>query len=860
MNKKRLLLSAGILLSITLTLQSQPIGDPIRLNEISIEELNKEKSVKSKVFYKLNAEGLRNEGLEEGQEIIVQTARGEKKLEITRVSEFVKGYTSIRATSSDHVFAFTIKGERLSGIFHSNGSEDLFFKYDGKVKRNFITSEKEKELSCSHDIIAPTLQKFSKEKGKTATEGIASSLSSDDPSEETVLDLLIVYTRNASGWAFSNSSTGDIEGEIAQALNLSQSALDNSKIPITIRLVHIYQTSFDEGFAGTESGNTLRVLTASPSFNPFGVQDGEIDEVHELRDQYGADLVAMVAQINDTGGLAWRLNSRYGSPEFGFSVNRVQQISSGYTLIHEIGHNFGNAHSRTQAVQTAGITGGVFHESVGYQNLTRGTHTIMAYNAEGLTQIPVFSGVNLFWEGTRAGLRSPTDITDASTSMKKIKGIISNYRRTTTEPPISDVATNKISVTLGKDGTLKVPLMINNTGLSNLEYSIDFVVPEGVLFKEKSTKNKNALTNTNIFSTGFENSQGFPTGTYTAINSWRIFSDNGDPDFLVTNESPRSGPHHLRITNQPSVGTKFLYSPFWGNQRFGSYKVSFSFKIPNVPNIENEQISFLLADGFTENVSAGIRIDNGNVHTLSKTENDIYVSSGVQVTKGSYNMVDIEYNAVSEEISYSFNNQNIASTGFTNYGNTPSEMITSYSNTVAGGYVDIDGITITRIDRPYRWLDIDDYSSIIKPGGSKEISLSFNAAGLETGVYNALMVINTNEEGIGAYEVPLELQATNIVSNEFEYVDELKAFSVNQNYPNPFNPSTNIDFHIPRAGEVTLRVYDTLGRKVSTLVNRRLNAGSYSINFNAGGLSTGVYIYKVSFLGYEQTRKMLLIK
>ncbi len=85
-------------------------------------------------------------------------------------------------------------------------------------------------------------------------------------------------------------------------------------------------------------------------------------------------------------------------------------------------------------------------------------------------------------------------------------------------------------------------------------------------------------------------------------------------------------------------------------------------------------------------------------------------------------------------------------------------------------------------------------------------------------------------------------------------------YSLSQNYPNPFNPVTKINFAIPKSGLVTLKVYDVLGREVSTLVNEIKNAGTYKVDFNASNLSSGMYFYKVSVNGFTDVKKMMLIK
>ncbi len=83
---------------------------------------------------------------------------------------------------------------------------------------------------------------------------------------------------------------------------------------------------------------------------------------------------------------------------------------------------------------------------------------------------------------------------------------------------------------------------------------------------------------------------------------------------------------------------------------------------------------------------------------------------------------------------------------------------------------------------------------------------------------------------------------------------------LNQNYPNPFNPTTEISYDLPRSTQVTLTVYDMLGRKVRTLVDARQSAGTHSVTFEAQGLSSGVYLYRLKTDGVSRTHKMMLMK
>jgi hypothetical protein len=85
-------------------------------------------------------------------------------------------------------------------------------------------------------------------------------------------------------------------------------------------------------------------------------------------------------------------------------------------------------------------------------------------------------------------------------------------------------------------------------------------------------------------------------------------------------------------------------------------------------------------------------------------------------------------------------------------------------------------------------------------------------------------------------------------------------FKLEQNYPNPFNPSTVISYQLPVTGNVTLKVYDVLGNEIATLVNEEKPTGEYEIEFNATGLPSGIYFYKLVAGEYTQTRKMILLK
>lgn len=87
-----------------------------------------------------------------------------------------------------------------------------------------------------------------------------------------------------------------------------------------------------------------------------------------------------------------------------------------------------------------------------------------------------------------------------------------------------------------------------------------------------------------------------------------------------------------------------------------------------------------------------------------------------------------------------------------------------------------------------------------------------------------------------------------------------KAFSLEQNYPNPFNPKTIIRFDILKASDVKITVFDITGKEVTRLVQQKLNAGKYSVDFEAENLASGIYFYSITAGDFVQTKKMILVK
>jgi hypothetical protein len=102
-----------------------------------------------------------------------------------------------------------------------------------------------------------------------------------------------------------------------------------------------------------------------------------------------------------------------------------------------------------------------------------------------------------------------------------------------------------------------------------------------------------------------------------------------------------------------------------------------------------------------------------------------------------------------------------------------------------------------------------------------------------------------------------------IITGVEDFDEELpEEFLLKQNYPNPFNPTTTIEFEVPNntSDKVRLSVYNILGQELKVLLNKRVAPGKHSVNFDASGLPSGVYIYGIKSGNKLLTRKMLLLK
>ncbi|MCL4207616.1 MAG: VCBS repeat-containing protein, partial [Pirellulaceae bacterium] len=278
-------------------------------------------------------------------------------------------------------------------------------------------------LFAGNSLAAPLSDPVGDGSGDPASDPVG-----DPPSGPVTIDVMVVYTPAAKAWAQSNE--GGINNTIASAMAKANLAASNSNLLISYNLVHSAEVAYTEAGSSTDLGR-LRVNN-----------DGYMDDVHDLRNQYAVDLVALLSDTSDTGGLGYTLSSRYGREDLAFSLSRVQQTSWTYTMIHEIGHNMGAHHHKDQNFQPGptnwtnwpenqwsagwrwqGNDGNYYSDLMTYESGT--------YFPDGRThsRIPYFSDPNITYQGQPIG--HAVDGDNART-LREVRYYAAQYRDATT--------------------------------------------------------------------------------------------------------------------------------------------------------------------------------------------------------------------------------------------------------------------------------------------------------------------------------------------------------------------------------------------------------------------------------------------
>jgi hypothetical protein len=341
---------------------------------------------------------------------------------IDRINKNVNGTVSIRARIKEYPLSYflisTTNGKTLAIL--SIPEENTFYQIqyvpgiDEHIVMEFDTDLMEKVEGGEPVIPAG----FDIELSETKP-----VLMAGDPLSLATVTVLIVYTSEARSWA--DSSGGGIENVIAQTMELSQLSLDDSNTITTLELVHSEEIS---NYTQSDIYTDFHRLRYHELFDPykqeFDTGGYYLDYIHDLRNEYGADLVSMVRKftsgLDTAGGLA-ALPNASGEDWKGFTATSVQYLISTVNFIHEVGHNFGCNHAK----EIGGA--GTFSYSQGWRwTGTDGKQYACNHGGgTGYIQIFSFSNPDINYQGAPTG--DAVDGDNART-VREMKHALASYR------------------------------------------------------------------------------------------------------------------------------------------------------------------------------------------------------------------------------------------------------------------------------------------------------------------------------------------------------------------------------------------------------------------------------------------------
>lgn len=351
-----------------------------------------------------------------------------------------------------------------------------------------------------------------------------------DPTIRDTITLMIVFTPSAAAWSSENET--DINNTIGLLMEKSQLALDNSNTLITLKLVYTAQVNYTE----LNNDNDLYNLTE------YG--DGMMEDVHSWRDAYCADVVVLLENIEFTGGLGWVLNSTSGLPNFGFSLSRVQQVSSSYTTIHEIAHNIGCHHPKSQSnAPGPGIfpysAGWRWAESSGVEYCTVMTSPDGKYFPDGIDaiRIPYFSSPDIQFQGMPIG-----DVVEADNArtLREMKHVVASYRSRCSNCTPPTVQANSFKASLISGNSMVIDWKRGNGN------SVLVVASQG-----------------NPYPIVPENGKGYPCGSNIGNGNYVVYNGIGTSGLITGLTSGTT--YHFSIYEYNSESNCYLMPALTGN-------------------------------------------------------------------------------------------------------------------------------------------------------------------------------------------------------------------------------------------------------------------------------------------------------
>jgi len=345
---------------------------------------------------------------------------------VQKVEEIMEGNVTITANLLSFDYAFmviaTTEGRTLTNIFIPEKDINYQIISDPITLQHYLLEINPKllpELVENPSLIPGKLSQEELEEQEVIKKEIDYTMAG--PNDPATVDVMIVFTPAARNWGNSN---GGIFNIIATSIVLGNTVLSNSNTLLTLRLVHNVEVQYTE--VGGNGSTDLERLTFT--------NDGYMDNVHTLRNTYGADLVQLFTTMG--GGIGWILNDTGGTPTYAFSCVGVGSVNA-FSAIHEMGHNMGCHHHKQQNYQAGP---GLYSYSAGWRwkgSNNQWYSSIMSYTAASYfpgnpvssTRVAYFSNPSISFMGAATG---HTTNGDNTRTIRNTKHVVAAYRSTAT--------------------------------------------------------------------------------------------------------------------------------------------------------------------------------------------------------------------------------------------------------------------------------------------------------------------------------------------------------------------------------------------------------------------------------------------
>ena len=721
-----------------------------------------------------------------------------------------------------------------------------------------------------------------------------------------VIDLLYVYTPAAVQWALNDWRVTDINHLIDIVQATSNLVMANSETGIIFNTVHRHLTNYVE----IDSWEDLDRFRQT--------NDGYMDEVHVLRNLYGADVMVFLAHISFTGGMAALLTDFEGFGEwdnYAASINRIQQASWSYTVVHEIGHNMGAHHHRDQNFQE-GPNEWLANYSSGWRGQIQGVMrtSVMAYEAgayyeDGLYghRMPYFSTPLISINGTIIGNAT---LADNARLLRETKVVTAAYR---TPPLNNDLTAETIigSTQLSFNTTTSFLIRVVNSGknsannyvinLREIGNPLPLTTINGNLIvfgsymdyellwtpttigqtqiygeivwdiDEKIENNQTKPINTTINPAGIFLLENFNQGTSITTIGWE-----GDFNSLsgIFIGSGVSGTNALAMYAPETVTSQNVSTPKIGALTLDSI-LSFEYRIVEfTENWNGPLIPYTLRAGEGVSIEVSSPGEAGSFTPLFQINSSNHISSAnfATITHSLFDFagenVNIRFRKVKTTGEWYFVLDDIlvsTDNGFTFFPPRNLSLTTGTGQVVLNWQAPIsDGATLGGY-KVFRGTTIENMTQIHS---------------IDTNLLPNMSWVNDTDLIDGEsyyYGVKASYSAPEIGDSEFSNIENSGPVSdddetilptmtaLEGNFPNPFNPETAIKFSVAMESIVSIEIFNIRGQRVKRLIDGYFERGFHTVVWNGtdeneNPAKSGVYFYRMTTGDYAEVRRMVLMK